>query len=276
MNKLECVVTDLDATLLNDNKEINPADVETIHRLKAMGIPVFAVTGRAAPFARQVVEAMGFDLPICACNGGHVYDYLTKKTLYSKPIDRCTFRKVYDYLNENEIDYIIYTHGKNYFSGEETRRCQRWKFLNTKLKPENRIEFSFVTDPDFDPDTCDAIKFLLGYVTKEQSEAFEAHFGPDKTLTMAYSGAGLFDVNAYGVDKSLGVKFLAQHYGFSLENTLAMGDHHNDIAMLTACGYSASPQNGQEEIKEMVRFVTSDNNTSPLTTAVQHFFPGLL
>ena len=276
MDTLQCVFTDLDGTLLNSKKQISATDLQTIQALKSRGIPVFAVTGRAFHFARQVVQDMGFDYPICACNGGHVYDFLAEKTLYSKLIDPETLQDVYEYLMARDIDFIIYTPTRSIFRGEETERCRRWREINATLRPENRISFHFVTDPDFSIESCQAIKLLLSSVTTQQSDAFLARYEPKHTLSTAYSGPGFFDVNAYGVNKGTGVKFLADHYGYSLKNALAMGDHFNDLPMLNVCGYSASPENGQEELKSAARFVTADNDHSPLTQAVEHFFPGLL
>ena len=85
-NKLECVLTDLDGSLLNSKKQISPDDLATIKTLKARGIPVFISTGRHFAFARQTVSQIGFDLPVCACNGGHIYNYATRETLYADPI----------------------------------------------------------------------------------------------------------------------------------------------------------------------------------------------
>ena len=56
--KLECVISDLDGSLLNSQKKVSPRDLETIKKLKEKGIlffistlPIFQGVNKASYFA---------------------------------------------------------------------------------------------------------------------------------------------------------------------------------------------------------------------------------
>ena len=79
-----------------------------------------------------------------------------------------------------------------------------------------------------------------------------------------------------GWDKGRGAAWLAEAEGFSLRDTLALGDAGNDLPLLRAVGWPVVPQNGEEEAKALARFITTDHDNNPLTAAIEALFPELL
>ena len=58
------------------------------------------------------------------------------------------------------------------------------------------------------------------------------------------------EFTAKGIDKGVALKELAELLGVSLEETLAIGDNNNDLAMLKTAGVSAAVGNAIQEVKE--------------------------
>lgn len=231
--KLECVVTDLDGSLLNREKQISPRDLQTIRTLKSKGIPVFIITGRAFPFARAVTHTLGFDLPACCCNGGHIYSYDGEKTLFCDPIPRPLGIRLYHYLMEKGHDFIIYTPEKVIFRSRTMKRYQTWVDRNRLVPPEDRALLNCIDEPDFSPETTTYIKILVTYVSEEDRLAMLEELGEDAAgLSCVFSESEMLDVNAAGVNKGKGVVELGRIFGFDPANTLALGDNFNDREML--------------------------------------------
>ena len=90
MNK-KVFFTDLDGTLLNDQKEITPGNQTAIDEALHRGHKVVITTGRPLASARIKAERLGLTKEGCyivTYNGGQIYDPYHKKTLYGKPISR--------------------------------------------------------------------------------------------------------------------------------------------------------------------------------------------
>lgn len=274
--KLSCVVSDLDGTLLNSYDQISNEDLATIKRLKADGVYVFLMTGRHVAFTKEVASMVGFDMPVCACNGGHIYNYLTGETIFVDLIPGDLPVKIYDFLNERRVPYIIYTPEMTIFS-DNGERYKHWMKLNNSFAPENRFIPGLISDESFDICKQKVIKYLvLDESGTEIEKEFQELFNKNRELSVVRSGSEFFDINAPGVHKGIGLRILSEIYGFSMAETLALGDNDNDEEMLCMAGYSAAPENAVPSIKKLAAFVTTTNSASPLTHAIQHFCPGLL
>lgn len=277
MKKLSCIVTDLDGTLLDRNNLIGDADLATIRTLKSKGIPTFIVTGRHVRFSKQIHSQLGFEPPLCGCNGGHIYDFKTEQTLYARHIEPGIARRVYDFLNKRGLPYILYTETRTVFSGKDSGRYSFWKRENERFAPENRSILYLATDPDFDFDRERLLKFLLGPLdTKPLEKEINRLFNHAGELSVVSSGNGLLDINAVDVNKGTGVAALSRMYGFSVDETMALGDNYNDLPMLQIAGYPVAPETAEAAAKEQSCFVTSRPDDAPLTHAVKALFPALL
>ena len=272
--KLQCVVSDLDDSLLTSDKTISPRDRETIRRLKEKGVYFFIASGRHFSFVRELASQVGFDLPVICCNGGHVYDYLTGETLMAKLIPSPVARAVKEYLDERKIHYLIYTTESPFFTPGNPR-IPFWEEQNRTCAPENRFPIR-ILEKGFPIEEHRILKFLVPQATDPIREDLTRNLNQDGSMTIVYSGKGLLDLNAAGACKGAGIEFLSQHFGFSLENTMAMGDSENDQSMLDLCGWPVVPENGEDFLKGKARFVTAHHDRDPLTAAIQHLFPQLL
>jgi Cof subfamily protein (haloacid dehalogenase superfamily) len=58
-----------------------------------------------------------------------------------------------------------------------------------------------------------------------------------------------------GVTKGDGLDFLAEHMGFTREQTISFGDGENDIELVEWAGYGVAVGNAQERVKALADFV---------------------
>ncbi|MCI4349072.1 MAG: HAD hydrolase family protein, partial [Thermoplasmata archaeon] len=70
---LRTVVTDIDGTLTDRDRRLDPRAIEAIRRLEARGIPLVLATGNVLPVALAIHRCLGLSSPIVAENGGLVY-----------------------------------------------------------------------------------------------------------------------------------------------------------------------------------------------------------
>ncbi|HYA70600.1 MAG TPA: phosphoglycolate phosphatase [Thermoplasmata archaeon] len=73
MRRLRVVVTDVDGTLTDADRRLDPRAVEVVRALEARGIPVALATGNVLPIALALWRSLGLSGPIVAENGGILY-----------------------------------------------------------------------------------------------------------------------------------------------------------------------------------------------------------
>ncbi|MFY9716495.1 MAG: phosphoglycolate phosphatase [Thermoplasmata archaeon] len=72
--RYRAIVTDVDGTLTDGRRRLDPLAVGWVQRLEAHGIPVVLATGNVLPIALALHRFLGLSGPIVAENGGVVYE----------------------------------------------------------------------------------------------------------------------------------------------------------------------------------------------------------
>jgi phosphoglycolate phosphatase (TIGR01487 family) len=68
------VVTDVDGTLTDRHRRLDPAAIDAVARLERRHVPVVLATGNVLPIALALKRSLGLSGPIIAENGGILYD----------------------------------------------------------------------------------------------------------------------------------------------------------------------------------------------------------
>jgi hydroxymethylpyrimidine pyrophosphatase-like HAD family hydrolase len=89
-----------------------------------------------------------------------------------------------------------------------------------------------------------------------------------------------------GIDKGTGLTHGMTELGFSLDNTIGIGDAENDHAFLSLCGYSVAVANALGSLKKRVNLVTYGTRGSGVAELIDQvlqdevrppvFLPGFL
>ena len=74
-----------------------------------------------------------------------------------------------------------------------------------------------------------------------------------------------------GVDKGKGIEFLAHQVEIPLANMLGVGDSDVDLPFLQLVGHSASPSNGNSNVKDMVEYVSEEATSEGVREILTHF-----
>lgn len=71
--RYRAVVTDVDGTLTDRDRRLDPSALDAVRTLEARGFPVILATGNVLPIALALYRFLGLSGPIVAENGGLVY-----------------------------------------------------------------------------------------------------------------------------------------------------------------------------------------------------------
>ena len=141
-------VTDLDGTLLTREERVSPYSIEKLNGLVERGMLLTFATARSAQSAQGAVRGLHINAPAILYNGGLIYNYGTKETLF-----HCTFEEeqkwyVFSVLRERRIAFIVFGawEGRErlaWYTGLETAGIHRYLFRrrgDERLSPADTVE----------------------------------------------------------------------------------------------------------------------------------------
>lgn len=250
------VFFDIDGTILSTKGKILDSTQQAIQRLKNDGIVPILATGRAPALVTEIARKLGIDSYI-SMNGQYIV--IEGKELYTNPIHPHTIRRFTQYAKSNNDGYIL-CGSEEIFSGtpmtSQSKTYKMMKFLS-KVLP-SRIQLSYLKRsmkkyPD--PETY-AKKPIYQAILQAPPENEIDYISEFPTLRFTRSNPIMFDVIKNGTSKATGIQRVIEHYDVSLDQTIAFGDHLNDLEMLQYVGVGVAMGNAEPETKEVSDFIT--------------------
>ena len=92
--------------------------------------------------------------------------------------------------------------------------------------------------------------------------------GRERFYDVLLSSEGNLEFVLPHTTKGTAVEALAKHWGFSPDEVMTLGDSENDLSMLRFAGAGVAMGNAKPNIKEVARYVTTDNNHQGVATAI--------
>ena len=75
-------------------------------------------------------------------------------------------------------------------------------------------------------------------------------------MAVSYSSSRYLEFNQMNVSKGQAVKWLAQHLGVDIKDTIAIGDNENDITMIQEAGLGIAVKCAKDDIKAIADVTT--------------------
>lgn len=267
--KTKIFFTDLDGTLLDDQKQITPGNQKAIDLALAHGHKIVISTGRPLVSARVLAQRLGLTKEGCYAitfNGGQIFDMYHQKTIYGKPISRelvdPLFQKAHD------MDLHIQTYSSTHILSEHETTALKKYAQSTELSYQivDKIGNAMTDDPykliavDFDDH-----QKLVDY----QKNVLSRYAG---ILDSFFSNDCYLEIVPSGISKGFAVNWMCDFLGIPLENSVAAGDAQNDIAMLEAAHVGAVMCNAFPGIADHGNYITKlDNNHDGVAEIIHHF-----
>lgn len=269
---LQCVVTDMDGSLIGHDQKISDRDIACVHKLREMGIKFFVVTGRHPCMCKGISKILGTNTPYICNNGGTVYDFSTNQNLYDTLIPNDLAVAFWDWCKAHNYMCYVFTSQHAYVDPHYTEPDFPDQLMHRIAAGDPTIVFDHLT-PNFTPRGKNVIKLLVPNMLPEASAQLQRDIDPEHLLEISYSDNDFADVTYVGANKGLALQRLAKQYNFDLEHTLAMGDNLNDLKMLQLVGWPIATDNAIGKIKRESCFVTTNCCDSPLSHALHSLFP---
>lgn len=261
LDSIKLVATDMDLTLLADDKSMPAGVDERIDALAKNGVLFCAASGRPALALRESFPAHHQDMALVADNGASVY--LRDELVYRDLIDRDLYHEVLALATATGGSVPVLCAFDDAYVLERDR-CHE-DVVSIYYRSITYVE-SF---EELDVDSNKISIYFPGWDSKQKNdEVYSPAFASRLYLTCA--GNEWLDFMNIGVDKGSGIRHLAQHLGIDLSDIAAFGDTYNDIPMLDIVGHSYVMANAAEHMHDHGKFLAPSNNEAGVLTVIDH------
>lgn len=262
--------TDLDGTLLNDNKKVSDALYETLHQLQEKGHVLVLSSGRPLNSILEVKKMLKLQnrgLYISAYNGGLVYDCSMEKSVIEKRVSFADASYILDVANHTHTYCQTYT-ATHIVTEKESKELEFYlKTIHLPVIYTSHMIDSLSEEP---------FKLLaIDLENQANLEKFKEVLMPwaDGHITTLFSNPMYLELFPATAGKGQALTELCQHLQIPLTNAMAAGDMENDISMLEVAGFSVAMQNAAPRVKEISDLTTKyDNNHDGLLPYIKEFF----
>lgn len=262
MKKL--LATDLDGTLLKNDKTVSINTLNTIHEMINEGHHFVVATGR--PFFRitKILKQLDIvsDKIYCICNnGGLIISTDGTKTLFEEQMPHEHVVELIDLARKHNLNLLLYK--KDYIVTDhldENVTVLRGEPL-LKIIDGGKEELKKYQD----------VYKIVYNGTYEQLLAAKNSF-PKEILdkyNFVFSGNDFLDVNNKTINKGTAVNHLAEILNIDKTLVYAVGDEENDLEMIKAVKNGCCVSNALPSLKEVAKYITLSNEEDGVSELIK-------
>ena len=258
---IKLIATDIDGTILIPEKQFTQGVKACIKKLRDAGVKVVLVTGRMNAAAKLVAKELDLNTPVISYQGGLVNE--NGNILYERYLTEDESEKIIAWAHSENIHINLYNNDILY-SEEDNYEIQRYSA---------RQKVQYVVKP-FSEIKKDKVNKILAidYNNSERISQYE------KELQTIFPELYIVKSTPYFLEfsnpegsKYCAVNFLQQYWGIKKEETLAIGDQNNDIALLEAGGLKIAMGNASEGLKSIADYITDTVENDGFVKAIDKF-----
>ena len=252
------IVSDMDATLLDENKQISAENKQAIDYFIENGGLFTVASGRMATEVKMYFDTFSVNAPAILNNGAQIHDFKNDIDLMLKCIEedrKDSVRRAYE--NISGVGIEVCTASDNVYIYRECSETGRYKKRN--------VTVNYGMNEQAWSDKW--IKVLI-IGEKEQLDAVDPVYRSmyDKGYVVR-SGENYLDIVANGASKGNALTVLFERMGVKRDHVIAVGDNMNDISMIYPAGIGVAVENGVDELKNAADIIAPPH-TEPVVKFV--------
>ncbi len=258
---IRLVATDLDGTLLREDRTVSERTRRALAAAQAAGITVALVTGRPPRFVQPLAEELGLTGAAVCCNGAIVYDLASGGLLEHSPLASATAIAVAERLRAAEpgVAFAI-------------ERGLRYGCEPGYLAMGGGFE------RPADDEVADVLTLCAQPVTKliaRHPELSGPSYYPHAReiagdlAMVTISGPRFIEIAALGVDKAATLGRFCARLGITPAQVIAFGDMPNDAPMLRWAGRGVAVANAHPEALAAADETTASNMEDGVAIALE-------
>ena len=253
MSSIKLVVTDLDGTLLKDDKSISKEDVTMLSVLKKKQIFRVAATGRNMNKVVDVIPSLSIFDYIAFSSGAGIYDCRNDKLIYSRNIDIDAVNELNRFLINRDVSFYLsksIPDNMYYWFYKGNKECNEFAYF---FRQHEHFLEELPANGEVSSQANQYLIIFKDYKQfcelKENIECFSGHFKILRASSPYLTRYIWMEIFHKDVSKGNAVRFLCNHLDVNQDATIGIGNDYNDLDLLEFTYYSYLADNGPEELK---------------------------
>lgn len=260
------VISDVDGTLLEPDKNLSPGAPAAVKRLQEAGIRFTIASARPPLLTRPLLRDLHVSEP-SACFNGALLISPDNNALQQLPMALADAQTVADHICKSPLDLWVYTGMDWYVSNpagphvrhqEELMGGQATPLYSYDMSQFHVLKLVGVSD-DFD-----AVKRA-----KSELDAL-----PYPSISATCSSDYYLDVTRADANKGMVVLTLSKMLNIPTEQIATIGDMPTDALMFRKSGLSIAMGNASDHVKAQATYATKSNTEDGFAYAIEHFILG--
>jgi hypothetical protein len=261
--KISLVLSDVDGTLVTEEKVLTKRAQAAVQRLLDAGIRFAVTSGRPPLGMAMLLDTLRLDTPIAGFNGGlFVKPDLT--ILEQKTLPEDIAAKSIELIRAHGLDAWVY-------------RGNDWLISKADAPHVAREAWTVKFEPKVVADVGEKLNQVakivgvsddLDQVQRCEADA-QAAFGARATANR--SQPYYLDVTHKDANKGAVVEFLSRHLKVPAAEIATIGDQPNDVLMFRRSGFSIAMGNASDQVKGHASATTDSYNDEGFAKAIERF-----
>ncbi len=251
LSAVRLVASDMDYTLLADDKSMPEGMPGRIRALEDAGVLFCAASGRPLYTLQDMFPESRDRMAFVTDNGAGVV--CRNEVVFKSVIEPATVQALTDFTLDNNYGILTVCGLETCYVNERDRGYD--EFFRTFY---HKIEY--VETLDHLP--AEVNKFTIFFPGENAVAMRDEVYGPTwgERLSVTCGGSVWIDIMNRGVDKGTGIARLCEHLGVSMADVVACGDTDNDAEMLASVGHGYLVANAEERMERFADFRIPSNN----------------
>ena len=264
--KCSAVISDVDGTLVTDDKVLTAHAEAAVAELRASGIIFSIISSRPPRGLSMLIERLGITTPVGGFNGGVIATpdlaVVTEHLLSSQ-----VARRAVDTLDARGVQVWVFS-GQDWLARDPDGAYVPLEQRTVGFRPTTVDDFGAALDAaakivgvskDFDLlDLCE--RDVRSVLADSACVARSQRYYLDITHPLANKGVAFAEI--------------AKLLGIPLAEIVAIGDGGNDVAMFERSGLSIAMGNASPQVQRKAVFVTDSNGDDGFAHAIERFILG--
>lgn len=266
---IKMIATDIDGTLVTDDKRIMPRTLTALREARKRGIYVVLCSGRPVSGIEDYLKELGLasdnDYAI-TFNGARVMNVGKHKVVFENGLNDSECIQLVTMATHLGIkSQIVTLNSEIYVTNQDvskysvidafyTHMALRYREINQLPQGMDAAKFMWVDDPEK----------IAAQVDQIPAKMYQKY-------AIVRSAPWFLEFNNAQATKGNAVLELADHLKIKQDEIVIAGDENNDLSMFEQIPFSIAMGNGNSHIKKLGTVVTEDNNHDGLGIALEKY-----
>lgn len=266
--KIKLIVTDLDGTLLDDNKQIPDGFLDIIDEIARHDILFFTASGRNFSSQHKLFGRKADDINYLCDNGAYIFE--NSEIIYLSLMEPDAWHRALEFIfaecpNAHPIlcglrgTYTTEYHGDIGL----TKELEKVYTGSTIVDDVRKVK-----------DDIYKISLCMDHGAHDIMAPALSSYSRDGIVILE-TDPSFMDVLNSGNTKGTAVSFIQKRHSIAPEETMIFVDYYNDLSMIDPRSATYAMANAPDDIKSKCRFIAPANNEGGVLTVIKEYLSSL-